>query len=423
VRSIRTRLTVAFILVSLIPLLLVGVVLALQSFNVQRQQALRFQHEVTLRVSTQVQAFVSRLENQLNGLVKDVRGQPIDRQSDMLANLPSYPTVFRQLILMDGDGNELIKLDRLGVIGKSDIGNRANNPEFTIPKTSKETYYSPVEFDKVTGEPSMWISVPMVNPRTGQVDGVVASNIRFKEIWDLVAGVEVTEGESVYIVDSDNRIVAHLNPSVVLRDTKYNVPADGVYTEGGFDHPGVVIGSNTLNFGDLTFRVVAEKDVFQALALAIQTIVISVALLVVALILASAQGFFVAQQLTRPIQTLATVAEALSVKSEAFDPAVLTPVAARTDELGQLARVFQNMGAQVVNREQNLKQQVLELRIEIDEAKKKREVDQIVDSDMFRDLQKKANELRNRQRPARAASQPLMKAPDVGDTKPEPSSD
>jgi hypothetical protein len=48
----------------------------------------------------------------------------------------------------------------------------------------------------------------------------------------------------------------------------------------------------------------------------------------------------------------------------------LADVAQRAEELGQLSRVFQNMARQVYAREQRLKRQLQELRIEIDEARK-----------------------------------------------------
>jgi len=46
-------------------------------------------------------------------------------------------------------------------------------------------------------------------------------NVRFKEIWDLIASIRVTGGESVYIVDASGRVIAfRLNPLVVLRGTR-----------------------------------------------------------------------------------------------------------------------------------------------------------------------------------------------------------
>jgi two-component system cell cycle response regulator len=85
---------------------------------------------------------------------------------------------------------------------------------------------------------------------------------------------------------------------------------------------------------------------------------------------------------------------AAAVQAEAFDPGALAEVAARTDALGQLARVFQHMAREVYAREQRLKQQVQELRIELDEAKKARQVAEITETEYFRELQARVRELR-----------------------------
>ncbi len=67
-----------------------------------------------------------------------------------------------------------------------------------------------------------------------------------------------------------------------------------------------------------------------------------------------------------------------------------------TDELAQLARLFRKMAIEIQAREENLKRQVQELRIEIDEVKKTRHVEQIVESDYFKELQANAKKLRQR---------------------------
>ena len=46
----------------------------------------------------------------------------------------------------------------------------------------------------------------------------------------------------------------------------------------------------------------------------------------------------------------------------------------RTDALGQLTRVFQRMAREFYMRERRLKQQVAELRIEVDKAKQTQQV-------------------------------------------------
>lgn len=100
----------------------------------------------------------------------------------------------------------------------------------------------------------------------------------------------------------------------------------------------------------------------------------------------------------RDVQHVTTAAAA--VETGSFDIVVLSEVAQREDELGALARVFERMAKEVQAREQKLRQQVQELRIEIDQQRKEKQVSEIVDSDYFQQLQNRANQLRNKaQRP------------------------
>jgi len=89
-------------------------------------------------------------------------------------------------------------------------------------------------------------------------------------------------------------------------------------------------------------------------------------------------------------------AAAAAIKANAFQPESLDEVARRSDELGQLALVFQEMARQVYAREQQLQRQVQQLRIEIDQERRAREVAEITESDYFQQLLGRADELRNR---------------------------
>jgi HAMP domain-containing protein len=66
------------------------------------------------------------------------------------------------------------------------------------------------------------------------------------------------------------------------------------------------------------------------------------------------------------------------------------------DEIGVLAEVFQGMTEKVRQREQTLRREVRQLRVEVDEAKRAQEVQAIVETDFFRELQAKAQKLRER---------------------------
>jgi DNA-binding response OmpR family regulator len=85
---------------------------------------------------------------------------------------------------------------------------------------------------------------------------------------------------------------------------------------------------------------------------------------------------------------------AAAVEAATFAPDNLAAVAARSDALGRLARVFQRMAQEVYAREQRLRQQVQQLRIELDEARQARQVAEITDTDYFQQLEAKAQDLR-----------------------------
>lgn len=87
---------------------------------------------------------------------------------------------------------------------------------------------------------------------------------------------------------------------------------------------------------------------------------------------------------------------AAAVEAGVYVPEALDDVALRNDALGQLARVFQRMVREVYAREESLKRQVAELRIEIDEAKKAQQVAEITETDYFQALQQRASNMRKR---------------------------
>ena len=87
---------------------------------------------------------------------------------------------------------------------------------------------------------------------------------------------------------------------------------------------------------------------------------------------------------------------ATAVENGSFTAESLDAVAARDDALGRLARVFRRMAREVTAREQALKQEVAQLRIEIDAGRAATQLAEITETDYFQDLLRKAHELRER---------------------------
>jgi response regulator RpfG family c-di-GMP phosphodiesterase len=101
------------------------------------------------------------------------------------------------------------------------------------------------------------------------------------------------------------------------------------------------------------------------------------------------------QELEYLLQVDRLTAAAAALEAERFDPESLSDVAARSDGLGQLTRLFQRMVREYHRREQQLKLQVQELRIEVDHVRQAQQVKTITGSNYFQSLRARANDLRD----------------------------
>lgn len=105
-------------------------------------------------------------------------------------------------------------------------------------------------------------------------------------------------------------------------------------------------------------------------------------------------GLWLARSITRPLRSLSKAAQAL--EKNCFTPDLLQREASQQDDMGELTRVFLGMAEQVKQREAQLQQQVIKLKIEIDQEKRARQVAEITESDYFQQLRQKAKTLRQR---------------------------
>ena len=110
------------------------------------------------------------------------------------------------------------------------------------------------------------------------------------------------------------------------------------------------------------------------------------------------------RRFTDPLLRISRAAEA--VERGDYNLAPLDGVSARRDELGRLSRIFQEMAGKVREREKRLRSQVEELQVVIDRKRQAEEVAQIVETDYFRQLKRKARAFRDgRKAPTGAAGE------------------
>src|SRR5262249_37958850 len=101
--SIRTRLVVTFIGLAVGPPLLVGIILAYQSYTVQQQQAIALQRQIASQKASQVTDLIQGLENEMEIVVtvQGLRVMPLEEQKSVLYGLLRYRTGFDNIFLLN----------------------------------------------------------------------------------------------------------------------------------------------------------------------------------------------------------------------------------------------------------------------------------------------------------------------------------
>lgn len=343
--SVRTRLIAVMILLAAGSLLIVGSLLIYQTFNAQQDDAHSLQTETSLRIANEVRTSIERegenlsLVNQMRRLV----GQPLDEQRAVLTEALTWFT-FAELTLMDAQGQEVIRISRTEVVPDERLVSRADTDEFKVPSSQGVTYYGPAFFDEQTGEPFMFVSIPLVNTRTGAVDNVLVAQVRLKGIWDLLVRQEYTAGQDIFVVAAIGgvqRIIAHRNPSVVLGGSTFDADVDATVATG-LSGDEVVLGVTPFEIGTQEFRAVSElttSEAYKAAYQALYTMIFSMAIIIVG---TGVIGYFIMRQITEPIITLAHAAERIG----AGDLSVQVEAGGKT-EIGTLSRAFNTMVEQV----------------------------------------------------------------------------
>ncbi|MFQ6015464.1 MAG: ECF transporter S component [Anaerolineae bacterium] len=114
------------------------------------------------------------------------------------------------------------------------------------------------------------------------------------------------------------------------------------------------------------------------------------------LIFTIANAGLLAQSMSRPLLRLTGAAKAMKAGKLTSAQAAELEAREGQDEISRLSQVFGRMAREVILREERLRQQVKQLRIEIDEAKKAKQVAEITETEYFRALREKAGRLRQR---------------------------
>ena len=250
----------------------------------------------------------------------------------------------------------------------------SKDPKFTEAVAHK-VYYGPVYFRRES-EPYMTLSLA----GTRRDAGVSVAEVNLKLIWDVVSQIKVGEHGHAYVVDSQGRLIAHPDISLVLRNTDLSqlaqvqaaqarargAPADQV--QEAEEVRGRRVLTAYAPVAPLGWFMFVELPIEEAYAPLYATLYRSFLLLLAGLLLALIAGLFLARKMVVPIQALRVGAARIGAGDLGQRISIKTG-----DELEGLADQFNDMAGKlqdsyadmenkVETRTQELAQSVGELR-------------------------------------------------------------
>ena len=291
-----------------------------------------------------------------------------------------------ELAQLDPTGKEQLRVSRLVMDLGAAQTDYSQAPKFT-EAVAKKVYYGPVYFRRES-EPYMTLSLA----GTRRDAGVSVAEVNLKLIWDVVSQIKVGERGVAYVVDSDGRLIAHPDISLVLRNTDMTRLAQVAAARSG--HAGPVQEAVDLHGGKvlsayapvspLGWLVFVELPVEEAYASLYNSIKRSGLIMLGGLMLAFLAGLLLARRMVVPIQMLRAGAQRIGGGDLGQRISIKTG-----DELEGLADQFNDMANRLQESYSGLERKVemrtRELAQSVEELRALGEVSQAVNSTL--DLQ------------------------------------
>jgi len=371
--SIRSRLftkyVALFVAVVAVALLSNGIFEVIFYYREHKAALIRIQQEQAEAAAAKISQFIKEIESQLGWTTQlPWSASSLEsRRFDALRLLRQVPAI-TELAQVDSTGHERLRVSRLAMDVIDSGLDLSKDPKFTEAMAHK-VYYGPVYFRRES-EPYMTLALA----GTRKDAGVSIAEVNLKLIWDVVSQIKVGEHGHAYVVGVQDRLIAHPDISLVLRNTDMSklpqvrmAQANGGVIPESLEDSKNIQGQEVLTASapilPLRWTMFVElpvKEAYASLYAALQRLAI---VLLAASIFAVLAGIFLARRMVGPIQALRAGAERIGGGDFGQRISIKTG-----DELEGLANQFNDMGARLQESYADLEGKVEQRTAELSES-------------------------------------------------------
>jgi PAS domain S-box-containing protein len=382
---LQTKLTLAFVLVMLVP---VAVIVVYNIITYRDSLIDNITQGEIDRIQTQADRVGQSLES-VRGNTLFLSDDPaVSRYLNILTNqtvdpgalnfvqglftafISNNPIAIKDVRILDVRGQEVVRVDNTDgtpeVITGAELENKADRPYFinAINLPDGEIYISGFDLNQTLSEydipyvPVIRYSTPLFTTN-GTLAGVLVVKIFAEPLLAPLVGDG--SGEITYIVDADGSYLLHPNPEVLYgsilgTDSRFINDQPNDATLMSVQASGYILGSQYQPDRLQTFvRVrpanqptidwlVIHAQPLQNIYNSINTpLIVQVVISLIATVLAITAAFFIARTIVTPLRQLSSAAQAIG----AGEKNVNIPTVNSDDEIGDLARAFNTMSQEL----------------------------------------------------------------------------
>lgn len=259
VQPLRRLVGSLFATVIAAPLLLLTATLVVHSTAVSRRMVHESQETVTRFASGAIARvfdyFVWGLSSFSSG--SRVLDMPEAEQRRALRSLLFRENTIDELSLVGIDGVERARVSRL-TSAETEPSRDWRNTEALEAAVQGRVRVGAFQVNPITRELVMEVSVPVSD--VAEPHGMIVAKVRGRVLEQALVSLPLSESASVFVVNEENRVVVHANPSVVLRNKSYS-PTIGTRVRPGLLGGLVVANASDTKIGGHRFVAVSERAV------------------------------------------------------------------------------------------------------------------------------------------------------------------
>jgi putative methionine-R-sulfoxide reductase with GAF domain len=288
-----------------------------------------------------------------------------ETRTNIMVSLLGLDPAFREIALLDNHGRVIAQTTRLLPTLSAKFSSQLTGDMVNLTMEGQH-FISPVFIDDKTSEPLIAIAIPVKND-LGDFQGILATEVNLKFMWDLVDQLKVGETGYAYVVDNQGTLLAFRETGRVLsaeNEAKISEVAEflkdpsasagiipGVATYTGLSGSRVV--GSFVPLGTPSWAVITELPWQEAYRSVFQIVAASVGIILVMAALAGLLGVSIARRLAVPLVNLTETASRISGGEMQLQVTVAGP-----REVSTLATAFNSMTAQLRDLIGSLEQRV-----------------------------------------------------------------